>query len=149
MNKGTHLAPYNSSMTDQLAMPKQIVLVGHCGPDSSYLRMTINKALSNNASIVMADDDAELSDAVASQPDLILFNRELGYGFTDTEGVRVIERLRKTHPLLRLMLVTNYPDVQKAAVAAGALPGFGKRELGTPRVLDLIRNAVAQQTPAI
>jgi hypothetical protein len=41
-----------------------------------------------------------------------------------------------------MMLVSNYADAQQAAVAAGALPGFGKRELGTPRVSQLIRDAL-------
>lgn len=128
-------------------MPKKVALVGHCGPDSSYLRMTINKAFPGDVTILAADDDAELSHVIGDGADLILFNRELGYGFTDNEGVRVIERLRKTNPKLKTMLVTNYPDVQAAAIAAGALPGFGKRELGTPRVLEVLR-AAFQEEPA-
>jgi hypothetical protein len=40
------------------------------------------------------------------------------------------------------MLVSNYPDAQAAAVAAGALPGFGKRELGSARIPELIRSAL-------
>jgi len=45
------------------------------------------------------------------------------------------------------MLVSNYPEAQAAAVAEGALPGFGKREIGTPRVNDLLRNALRQEQP--
>jgi hypothetical protein len=41
-----------------------------------------------------------------------------------------------------MMLVSNYPDAQAAAVAAGAVPGFGKREIGTPRVAQVIREAL-------
>src|SRR5205823_2998201 len=106
---------------------KKVALVGHCGPDSSYLRMTLNKALNNDVSIIMADDDTDLSCALGNGVDLVLFNRELGYGFSETQGVRVIEQLRKSNPSLKMMLVTNYADVQAAAIAAGALPGFGKR----------------------
>ena len=40
-------------------MPKKVILVGHCGPDASYLRMAVQKAL-QEAVIIMADDDAEL-----------------------------------------------------------------------------------------
>ncbi len=123
-------------------MPKKIALVGHCGPDSSYLRMTVSKALKNDVSLLAADDDAELNEVLQQGVDLILFNRELGYGFSESQGVRVIQTLRKSNPSLKMMLVSNYPDAQAAAVAAGALPGFGKRELGTPRVVDLIRGAV-------
>src|SRR5439155_18491264 len=103
----------------------------------------------NDVKIVMADDDGELSNALSEGLDLVLFNRELGYGFSVTQGVRVIEHLRKVSPNLKMMLVTNYPDAQAAAIAAGALPGFGKRELGTTRVAQLLRDAIVsdQKSP--
>ena len=120
---------------------KKVVLVGHCGPDSSYLRMSVGSAV-KGVSILAADDDAELSQVLSEQVDLLLFNRELGYGFSETEGVKFIQRLRASNPQLKMMLVSNYPDAQAAATAAGALPGFGKRELGTKRVTELLRSAL-------
>ena len=120
---------------------KKVVLVGHCGPDSSYLRMSITSAV-KGVSILAADDDTELSQVLGDKVDLLLFNRELGYGFTETEGVKCIQRLRASSPKLKMMLVSNYPDAQAAAQAAGALPGFGKRELGTKRVAELLRDAL-------
>ena len=128
-------------------MSKKIVLVGHCGPDSSYLRMTVMKAAGSDAKILMADDDSELKDALEQGADLILFNRELGYGFQDKMGVDAIKRLRTTHPAVKSMLVSNYADAQAQALANGALPGFGKREIGSPRVLEVIRAAL-ESTPA-
>jgi DNA-binding NarL/FixJ family response regulator len=125
-------------------MGKKVVLVGHCGPDSSYLRMTIKKAVPE-VEILAADDSAELTSVLEKNtPDLLLFNRELGYGFTPDLGVEVIRALRPSQPNLKMMLVSNYADAQQAAEAAGALPGFGKRELGTPRVAELLRNALAE-----
>ena len=121
--------------------PKKVALVGHCGPDSSYLRMTISSAI-KNAKILSADDDGELTQVLGEEVDLMLFNRELGYGFSETEGVKFIERLRGAYPSLKMMLVSNYPEAQAAAIAAGALPGFGKREIGTPRVKEILRGAV-------
>jgi hypothetical protein len=50
--------------------------------------------------------------------------------------------LHRTHPNLKMILVSNYQEAQRDAEAAGALPGFGKRELGTPRVLQVLREAV-------
>lgn len=123
-------------------MSKKIALVGHCGPDSSYLRMTVMKAAGAGAQILMADDDSELKDALQQGVDLILFNRELGYGFQDKMGVDAIKRLRSTHPNLKTMLVSNYSDAQAAAVANGALPGFGKREIGSPRVIEVLKGAL-------
>ena len=122
-------------------MSKKIALVGHCGPDSSYLQMTIKSAL-KGATIVSADDDMELSQLLGEKVDLLLFNRELGYGFSESEGVKVIETLRNGNPQLKMMLVSNYPEAQAAAVSAGALPGFGKREIGSKRVIEVLQSAV-------
>ena len=123
-------------------MAKKVLLVGHCGPDSSYLRMAIKRAVPE-ADILMADDSDELSKSLQRENiDLILFNRELGYGFDPDEGVEAIRILRQGRLNTKMMLVSNYPDAQQAAVAAGATLGFGKRELGTPRVTELLREAL-------
>ncbi len=122
-------------------MSKKIALVGHCGPDSSYLRMVASKA-ARDVQILHADDDAELSRVIGQGVDLVLFNRELGYGFTHQTGVEAIGYLRAAMPKLKMMLVSNYAEAQAEAVAAGALPGFGKRELGSKRVIELLAGAL-------
>ena len=122
---------------------KKVVLVGHCGPDSSYLRMAVSSA-EKGVQVLMADDMDELEALLKSgHADLLLLNRELSWGFHDMGGVDLIRKLRGLHPDVRMMLVSNYPDSQAAAVAAGAVPGFGKREIGTPRVGQVIREALA------
>ena len=125
-------------------MPQRIALIGHCGPDSSYLRMAVSRAV-KGAQVVAADDSAELDRLVREGVDLLLFNRVLDYGFDDTEGVAVIRKLRAAHPGLKMMLVSNYPEAQAEALAAGALPGFGKREMSSPRVTELLREATQSQ----
>lgn len=122
-------------------MSKKVLLVGHCGPDSSYLRMAVRSA-DAKAQILSADDQGELDEALAAGVDLVLFNRELGYGFDDSSGVENIRGMKKVMPDLRMMLVSNYPEAQEAAVEAGALPGFGKREIGSPRVVQIIKQAL-------
>ena len=129
-------------------MSKKIALVGHCGPDSSYLRMTVMKAAGKDAQILMADDDSELQAALQQGVDLILFNRELGYGFEEKMGVDAIKRLKGAYPGIKTMLVSNYAEAQAAAVANGAVPGFGKREIGSPRVLEVIREALGASVEA-
>ena len=124
-------------------MPKKVALIGHCGPDSSYLRMAVMQA-SKGVNVIGADEREELQKVLEDGVDLLLFNRELGYGFDEEKGVDVIKRLRAENPNLKMMLVTNYPDAQQAAVAAGALPGFGKRELGSPRVVQLLKDALGE-----
>lgn len=132
----------DSTSTDSTAT-KKVVLVGHCGPDSSYLRMAVMKA-DKAVQVLMADDTEELETLLKNgHADLLLLNRELSWGFHDSEGVEMIRRLRALHPELKMMLVSNYPDAQVAAEKAGAVPGFGKREIGSPRVAQLIRDALA------
>lgn len=125
-------------------MAKTVVLVGHCGPDSAYLRMSISAAR-KEVRVLAADDEETLARVLAEEkPDLLLFNRVLDYGFPEMKGCDVIKRLRAAHPQVKTMLVSNYPEAQAEAVAQGALPGFGKRDLGTPRVREMIRAALAE-----
>src|SRR5579862_3015495 len=100
-------------------MSKKIALVGHCGPDGSYLRMAVG-AIEKGIQILMIDDDQALSKSLSDGVDLLLFNRILDYGFDEHEGVEVIRKLRKSWPNVKMMLVSNYPEAQAAAVAAGA-----------------------------
>jgi DNA-binding NarL/FixJ family response regulator len=130
---------------DAAAPPKRILLVGHCDADANYLRMAVRAAL-GQAEIISADDNAAMDRAIQQGVDLILFNRELGYGFEPGTGVEMIRALKQNHPDLRMMLVSNYADAQAAAADAGALPGFGKREIGSPRVLQLLRDAMGLRT---
>jgi CheY-like chemotaxis protein len=122
---------------------KKVVLVGHCGADSSYLRIAVASA-GAAVSVVAADDQESLGVALQNGVELVLINRVLDWGFDEQEGVALIARLRQTYPQIKTMLVSNYADAQAAAVAAGALPGFGKREIGSPRVKELLKSALAE-----
>jgi CheY-like chemotaxis protein len=96
--------------------------------------------------VVQAD---ALQDAVAhlnSGPfDLVLVNRKLDIDYSD--GLDVIRHI-KSDPAtagIPVMLVTNYPEHQDAAIAAGALRGFGKLEFDTPQTRDRIAAVLQQQ----
>lgn len=125
-------------------MAKTVVLVGHCGPDSSFLRSAVRKA-DPAATVVVAGGMDELQPQLDAGADLILFNRVLDYGYDEEEGVALIAKLRKKYPLTRMMLVSNFEEAQSAAVQAGALPGFGKREIGSERVTQLLRQALGYE----
>lgn len=120
----------------------RIALVGHCGPDSSFLRLAIKKAVPA-ATIIGADDQAALDKTLAEGADLLLVNRLLEAGYNLTEGVELIAALRATHPHIRTMLVSNFDEAQHAATKAGALPGFGKRDIGSPKVSALLQAALS------
>lgn len=126
---------------------KRIVLVGHCGFDSSTIQDAVQHAAPGVA-IEHARSDEELK---AMGPDsLLLINRQLGWGFGTDSGVDLIREIAE-HTGERkpaMMLVSNYDDAQAAAVAAGAQRGFGKSEIGTGRVRDLIRGAVFGEAAA-
>ena len=128
-------------------MPKKVALVGHCGPDSSFLRIAVSRA-ERDIQVVSVDDDSDLKRLLNEGVDLLLLNRQLDYGFDEDEGVALIRRLRAAYPHVKTMLVSNYPEAQAAAVAEGALPGFGKREIGTPRVGELLREALKPTQPS-
>ena len=128
-------------------MPKKVALVGHCGPDSSFLRITVSRA-GRDVQVLAVDDDSGLKRVLDDGVDLLLLNRQLDYGFDEDDGVALIRRIRAAYPQAKTMLVSNYPEAQAAAVAEGALPGFGKRDLGSPRVVELLRDALQLAQPS-
>ena len=99
--------------------------------------MAVGSAI-KGSKVVMVDDDDDLNKVVNDGVDLLLFNRVLEFGFSADLGVDLIKRFRAEHPDLKMMLISNYADAQKAAVEAGALPGFGKREIGTAKVSEIL-----------
>ena len=126
-------------------MAKRVVLIGHCGPDSSYLKMAVSAA-QRGTQVIGCDEEARLQELISDGVDLLLFNRVLDFGFPEEEGVAVIHRLRAQHHNLKMMLVSNYADAQAAAVKAGALPGFGKKDIGSSRVAEILRSALAGES---
>jgi len=123
-------------------MAKRVALVGHCGADRSYLHIAVASA-SRGIEIVSADDEQSLNRVLDEGVDLILFNRILDYGFREDEGVEMIRRLRAAYPKVKMMLVSNFADAQQAAIAAGAVPGFGKREIGSERMKQALCSALS------
>jgi hypothetical protein len=122
-----------------------VVLVGHCGPDTSYLRMAVQKALPGSP-IRAAHDEFELDRLLASIPGedpqpILLVNRSLEPGFEHETGVELIAHLHRKRPLSKLLLVSNFPEAQEAAIQSGARPGFGKRDIGSPKVITLLQDA--------
>jgi hypothetical protein len=55
--------------------------------------------------------------------------------------VELVKKLKESHPGVRTMLVSNFADAQAAAVAAGALEGFGKSEIGSAKMKQRLADA--------
>jgi DNA-binding NarL/FixJ family response regulator len=90
----------------------------------------------------MLNDDESVLGAIEAGATLLLVNRVLDGGFEGSEGVELIRAFKASHPDVRTMLISNYADAQASAQAAGALEGFGKSEIGSARMKQLLAEAV-------
>jgi CheY-like chemotaxis protein len=111
-------------------MSKRVLDVGQCSIDHGAIRRLLDREFA--ADVARADG---LDDAIAqlrsNRFDLVLINRKLDADGSD--GIDVLHAILADPALAEvpMMLVTNYPEHQAAAVAAGAVCGFGKAELDT------------------
>lgn len=112
--------------------PTHVALVGHCGFDGSSLTRLAKSALPG-AQVVAVNHQNDL-DAVAHRQSLLLINRVLDGRFDADSSLSMIQQLAKGDDAPAMMLISNYPDAQADAQAAGALPGFGKNDMGSPAV---------------
>jgi CheY-like chemotaxis protein len=109
-------------------MAKRVLDVGNCVPDHAAIRGMLEKQF--RAEVVQADGPDDALAALRKQLfDLVLVNRKLDQDYSD--GLEVIKQIKAEANLQSIpcMLITNYPDQQDVAVAAGAEYGFGKKEL--------------------
>lgn len=119
-------------------VPRKIVLVGHCVPDSFMLKGVIEKAVPG-AHVVRANTDAELSRESAGAA-LLVVNRVLDGDFADTAGLSVVKAAAARGA--RSMLISNYPESRAEAEAAGGEPGFGKKDAGAEETMRRLRAAI-------
>src|SRR3954454_5251247 len=116
-------------------MKKRVLDVGQCGPDHAAIRMYLTRNF--DCEIVQVDNaQGALTHLKSGKFDLALVNRKLDIDYSD--GIDVIRAL-KADPAtagVPVMLVTNYPEHQEAAITAGAIRGFGKLEFGKPETRD-------------
>ena len=122
-------------------MNKSVLLVGHCGVDGPRLQKYV-ESLDGQFECRSAASEEELDQAVRHGVDLVLFNRELTGSFEASEGIELIRRLKEDHPDTKVMLVSDRPEAQQHAMQLGALPGFGKGELESPKVEEMIKDAL-------
>lgn len=116
-------------------MTKRVLDVGQCNPDHAAIRRLLEQNF--DVQVVRTHDLASTLEALRDHPcDLILINRKLDIDYSD--GMDILRTLRADPDLaeIPIMLVTNYPDFQQAAIAEGAVPGFGKDELRSPETLQ-------------
>lgn len=115
----------------------RVLDVGNCGHDHGQITNMLQRNF--GAITAVADTAAETFERLSrEQFDLVLVNRKLDHDYSD--GIEIIKRIKQDPQLAHVpvMLITNYAEHQDAAVAEGALPGFGKQELSSPRTRERI-----------
>lgn len=122
---------------------KRILSVGQCGPDHAAITGFLARC-APGAQVDTAKLPADTMEKLRAGPyDLVLINRKLDEDYSD--GVEILRAI-KADPALKetpVMLVTNYAEHQAAAVAEGALHGFGKLEYSDPEVIKRVQTALS------
>ena len=120
----------------------RVLSVGQCGFDHARLSQYLKSAF--NAQVQRADTAAQALQSLreGGRYDVVLVNRVF-----DLDAARGLDLIRAivddpATNQVPVMLVSNYPEAQQAAVEAGAREGFGKAELGTPRVRTLLSSVL-------
>ncbi|MEX0793910.1 MAG: response regulator [Pirellulaceae bacterium] len=118
-------------------MPRRILDIGNCDPDHHALKRLIEREF--DAVVVRAHGQNDSLRALREQRyDLVLVNRVMDRD--GSEGLPIIQTIKQDPELddIPVLMITNYPEHQETAVAAGAEPGFGKRDLGTEQTIALL-----------
>lgn len=119
-------------------MPKKILDVGNCGPD--HAAITRFFATHFDGEVAQADKADDALAKLRTEPfDLVVVNRKLDIDYSD--GLEVIKQIKEVSDV-PVMLITNYPEHQDAAEAAGAVRGFGKLEYDQPETIERVRQAL-------
>ena len=121
-------------------MPHRILLVGHCGVDGPRLQQEIQSVL-QPCEVVRVNEEEKLRSACEEGADLLLVNRE-PLGFEPKDGIDLIRELCREHPGQKVILVSDYPEAQEKATKAGALPGFGKGDMGSAKLGETVKAAL-------
>ncbi len=119
-----------------------VLIAGHCSYDTGNIKNLLAR-VGPVQSLTADSREATLSAVENHDIHLVLLNRI--FEETRTSGVDLISEIKSAKPQTKVMLVSNLPDAQAAAVARGALPGFGKRELSSAEVVENLRVALDLQ----
>lgn len=122
-------------------MSKRILDIGQCNPDHTSLSQFLRAHFDVEIDRTHRLDDS-LQKLRTGDYDLVLINRKLDADYSD--GMRILETIKSDDHLKQIpvMIISNYPDAQAAAVAAGAEPGFGKAELADVRSVEKVRSVI-------
>ena len=110
---------------------KQVLSVGQCGFDHGSIARFLQTHF--DVDVLPAATASAATEQLRQRAfDLVLVNRQ--FDADGSDGLDFIKRLKADpeHASIPVMLVTNFREYAEQAVSLGALPGFGKAELGSP-----------------
>lgn len=123
-------------------MPTKVLDVGNCAPDHAAVKQLLIGNFTCEVVQAHGPDDA-LAALHGDDFALVLINRKLDQDYSD--GVEVLRRIKADEAIadVPVMLVTNFPEHQDAAVRQGAERGFGKLEFEQPQTIERLARFLA------
>lgn len=123
-------------------MTKRVVDCGNCSPDHAAIRRMVQANFDVEVEQTHGAEDT-LSQLRSGDVHLLLVNRKLDQDYSD--GVDIIRQVKADPQLsgIPTMLVTNYEEHQEAAIALGAVRGFGKLSLADPGTIEKLKPYLA------
>lgn len=129
-------------------MSKRILDVGQCPPDHAAISRFLHSL--GPVTVESTPLPASAMELLRQHSyDLVLVNRKIDEDYSD--GIDLV-RLMKADAVaasVPVMLISNYADAQAEAVRAGALPGFGKKDLATTLARDRVQRALGLAEDAL
>lgn len=118
-----------------MAEKKRVLDVGNCSLDHGNISAMLGREFGAEVKQTHSADDT-LTELRRGKFDLVLINRKLDADYSD--GMEILTAIKQDAKLadVPVMLITNYPEHQDAAVAAGALRGFGKKAINSPETRE-------------
>ena len=115
---------------------KRVLEVGNCDPDHGNMRRMLEANFDARIDRVMFVDEA-LAKLGQGRYDLVMVNRLI---FDDGgDGGELIRRMQTDgYRDTPVIMISNYDDAQQKAPNDGAVPGFGKADLGEPATIQLV-----------
>ena len=115
----------------------KVLSVGNCGFDHGNIGLVLSEYFGAEVQAASTSEQA-FCEVREGQFDLVLVNRV--FDANGELGLDLIKKLQSDEGTRAtpVMLVSNYPDAQDAAIALGARPGFGKNALTQPETREAL-----------
>lgn len=117
-------------------MSIKVLNVGQCSFDHSNIAALLADALAAHTDFAATARQA-MQKLANDHYNLVLVNRILDAD--GSSGIELIAALKRQSANTPMMLISDLPDAQTAAVAAGAIRGFGKSSLDSPQTLQQLK----------